>query len=75
MDQPPNPKPRSKRDDYIKYSGMATQMAFIIGLFVFAGVYLDDWLQSSPLFSLILSLSGVGIALYLFIKQAFNDQL
>lgn len=73
MNRPPNPKPRSKRDDYIKYSGMATQMAFIIGLFVFAGVKLDDWLESSPLFALILSLLGVGIALYVFIKQAYND--
>ena len=65
--------PRSKRDDYIKYSGMAAQMAFIIGLFVFLGVRLDDWLETSPLFSLILALSGVGIALYVFIKQAYQD--
>ncbi len=73
MDTPPNPEPRSKRKGYIKYAGMATQMMFIIGLFVFSGVQLDRQLASSPLFSLILSLSGVGAALYLFIKQALED--
>jgi F0F1-type ATP synthase assembly protein I len=64
-----------RRDDYIKYSGMATQMALIIGLFVFVGLCLDDWLQTKFVFVLLGSLTGVGLALYIFIRQAYaNDQ-
>lgn len=60
-------------NSYLKYSGMAMQMGLIIALFSFGGYYLDLQLKTTPIFILIGSLGGVGLALYLFIKQALND--
>jgi len=52
---------------------MATQMGLTIGLFIFVGLKLDAWLETKVLFVLIGSLSGVGLSLYYFIKQAISD--
>jgi hypothetical protein len=52
---------------------MATQMGVTIGLFIFVGLKLDAWLETKVLFVLIGSLSGVGLSLYHFIKQAISD--
>lgn len=54
---------------YLKYSGMGIQMGCIIAIFSYGGVKLDAYLNTDPLFTVILSLSGVFAALYLFIKQ------
>lgn len=66
-------KTSRRRDSYIKYSGMAMQMGFTIGFFVFIGLRLDDWLGTKFLFVLLTSLMGVGLALYSFIRQAYAD--
>lgn len=67
-------KKNSKRpDDYIKYSGMAMQMGFIIGLFVLVGLRLDKWMETRFIFVLLGALTGVGLALYTFIRQAYAD--
>ena len=58
---------------YLKYSGMAFQMGAIIALFSLGGYYLDQSLSTLPLFTLIGSLSSVALSLYLFIRQALND--
>ncbi|MGH1337703.1 MAG: AtpZ/AtpI family protein [Aureispira sp.] len=73
MSNDPSRKTSNRRDDYIKYSGMAMQMGFIIGLFVFAGLRLDDWMETRFIFVLLGSLTGVGLALYTFIRQAYAD--
>jgi hypothetical protein len=52
---------------------MAFQMGITIGLCAFLGLKLDEWLQTKVLFTLILSLSGVFMALYHFIKKAMSD--
>jgi hypothetical protein len=52
---------------------MATQMGVTIGLFIFIGLKLDAWLETKVLFVLIGSLSGVGLSLYHFIRQAISD--
>ncbi len=57
----------------IQYSGMAMQMGITIGLFVFLGLKLDSWLETKIVFTLILSLLGVGASLYYFIKKAISD--
>jgi ABC-type polysaccharide/polyol phosphate export permease len=45
-------------------------MIAIIGLFTFVGWKLDQWLDNNfPVFLLILSLSGVGIGIYVAIKN------
>lgn len=48
----------------MKYSGMAFQMIGIILAFVFAGVYLDRWLETGPIFTVVMSLLGVAGGLY-----------
>lgn len=73
MSKEPTNKTSSRRDDYIKYSGMAMQMGFIIGLFVFVGLRLDDWMETRFIFVLLGSLIGVGLALYTFIQKAYAD--
>jgi hypothetical protein len=66
--QDPRQKPQS--NNALKYSGMAFQMAVIISLGVFGGVKLDGYLNLNiPIFTLILSLLSVGVAIYLSIKD------
>lgn len=54
----------------LKYTGMAVQMAVTIMLGVFGGRKLDAYYEmETPIFTLILSVVGVGAALYLTIKD------
>lgn len=43
-------------------------MGVLIALGVFGGVKLDKWLDKSPLFTVLCSLAGVLISMYLMIK-------
>jgi len=57
-------------NNYAKYSGLAFQMIAIILLGVFGGIKLDDWLNLKfPVFTVILSLTGTGAAVYYGIKD------
>ena len=56
--------------DYAKYSGIAFQMAIIIGLTTWGGIKLDELAGfSNPVFTIILSLFGVFAAIYTAIKD------
>ena len=58
---------------FARYSSMGIQMAIIIGFSSWLGVYLDQ--QKNPpgtLYTVLLSLSGVAIALYLVIKEVIK---
>ncbi|MBO7490970.1 MAG: AtpZ/AtpI family protein [Bacteroidales bacterium] len=57
---------------YVYYSNMAIEMGVLIAAGVFGGVKLDKWLDKSPLFTLICSLLGVFIAMYLMIKDVIR---
>jgi F0F1-type ATP synthase assembly protein I len=57
---------------YVYYSNMAVEMGVLIAAGVFGGVKLDKWLDKSPLFTLICSLLGVFIAMYLMIKDVIR---
>lgn len=72
--QPPKPdtpqeKARKATKSWMKYSGMAFQMIGVILAFVFAGIYLDRWLDTDPLFLIVLSLLGVAGGLYAALKD------
>ncbi|MCD6178801.1 MAG: AtpZ/AtpI family protein [Bacteroidales bacterium] len=63
-------KPKKDLNAYVKYSGLALQMGVIIGVGMFGGVQLDkltSW--QFPLFTLILSLASVALAIYIAIKD------
>jgi F0F1-type ATP synthase assembly protein I len=56
--------------DYIRYSSAGIQMVMIIGLFVFAGTWLDrKFATEKPWFTLGLSLFGVIVALVFMVKS------
>jgi F0F1-type ATP synthase assembly protein I len=51
-------------NNYARYSSMAFQMLAIILLGVFGGFKVDKWLHTKPLFTLLLSLGSVILAIY-----------
>ncbi|MDP4188061.1 MAG: AtpZ/AtpI family protein [Bacteroidota bacterium] len=63
---------KNKLTDYGKYSSIAFQMLVIILLSVFGGFKLDHWLHTTPVFTVILSIVGVFLAVYFAIKDLIN---
>lgn len=62
------PKKKERPNEFLRYSGMATQMAVVI----LAGVWFGRWLDNGnefPLFTLIFALLAVAIAIYIVIKE------
>jgi len=60
----------SSLNTYAKYSSLAFQMMFIILAGVFGGMELDKWLGwKFPVFTLVLSVLGVILAIYYAIKD------
>ncbi|MEY4287076.1 MAG: hypothetical protein RL511_1162 [Bacteroidota bacterium] len=54
---------------YLKLSSAAFQMAAVIGGFTWLGTFLDKQFHTSTVFTIVLALLGVGIGLYLIIKE------
>lgn len=67
-------KKKQQLNAYARYSGMAIQMMVIITLGVFGGYKLDDWLETGPLFTIILSIGSVFAAIYLFTKDLIRKK-
>lgn len=51
------------------YSGIAIQMGAIIALGTFGGVKLDQWLELSPVFTIICALISIALAMYVMIHK------
>ncbi|MCX6258522.1 MAG: AtpZ/AtpI family protein [Bacteroidia bacterium] len=72
-EQETNPKlksPKNRLSNYAKYSSLALQMAVIILAGVFGGLKLDRWIGwKFPLFTLVLSLTSVSLAIYFAVKD------
>ena len=73
-----NNQPKSKPDEekrpplesYARYSSLAFQMFAIIGLGIFGGVKLDQWLKPGfPIFTVLLSILSVAASIYFAIKD------
>ncbi len=60
---------KKSNNTYLKLSSAAFQMAAVIGGFTWLGTWLDQKFQTSSLFTVVLALLGVGIGLYLIIKE------
>lgn len=68
-------KKKSNLNSYAKYSSIAMQMLVIILLGVFGGYKLDEWLSLSiPVFTVVLSLLSVVIAIYTVTKDLINKK-
>ena len=66
-------KPRGQLNSYARFSGIGFQMIVIIGLGVYSGIKLDEnYPNEYSLFTIILSLLSIGIALYSVIRQVTN---
>lgn len=61
-------------NNYAKYSSIAFQMLAIILLGVFGGYKLDRWLNTLPVFTVILSLLSVVIAIYSIVKDLLKNE-
>lgn len=59
---------------YMKYSGMGIQMALIIGAFAWLGLKADELLETDPVFTVILSLGGVSLSMFVFIKKVLSGE-
>lgn len=74
-----NPSPTRKKkkqlDNYLRFSGLGFQMLAIIGLCTWLGDYIDsNQTREFPLFTVILSLFGVGGSLYLVFKEVNKSE-
>ncbi|MEW6467792.1 MAG: AtpZ/AtpI family protein [Bacteroidota bacterium] len=76
MQQKPPDKKRPHYDDLARYGSMAFQMLAIMGLGVYGGMKLDEWLgfKKFPFFTLILSLLSAFGAMYLMIKDVLKKK-
>ena len=71
--------PRKQPNPFLRFSNIAIQMGAIIGLSTWGGVKLDAHFKTQrPYYTIVLSLLGIGIALYVVIKDVIdtskNDQ-
>ena len=69
--KPSNPKPKDSKplNNYLRYSGLAFQMATTIGVMAYIGWKLDQWLQLDfPAFFLVFVFISFGGSFYLLVK-------
>ncbi|MFO8128308.1 MAG: AtpZ/AtpI family protein [Bacteroidales bacterium] len=65
-----NEQRKNHLKNYGKYSSIALQMLVIILLGVFGGYKLDEWINTGfPVFTLLLSIISVALAIYVAIKD------
>lgn len=74
MRTPDSPKRKSPIHQYAVYSNLAFEMGAVIALGVFGGIQLDRLLQTSPAFTIVCSLAGIALSLYLIIRSSMKSQ-
>lgn len=68
--QDDTPKINSKKvNNTMRYAALGTELMVLIGLGVWGGLKLDQWLRTSPLFLLVLPVLGLIIAFYQLLKS------
>lgn len=74
-DENPVEETNSIARDYTKYAGMAIKMGVIIAVFVIGGQWLDKKFEfnDTPVMTVVLSLLGVGLALYTTLKDLIKS--
>jgi F0F1-type ATP synthase assembly protein I len=66
---------QNQPNPYLKYGNMAIQMAVIIGLAVWGGQKLDAHFgNTTPIYTIVLSLVGIFASLYLIIKDLIQPK-
>lgn len=73
--QDPPQEQRARSNAFLRFSGMAFQMAATIGLGVWGGIQLDKkFPNNAHAWTLSLSLISVGIAMYMVIKDLLKKK-
>lgn len=68
------PRKQSQINEYVKYSGLAFQMAALILLGYWLGSKIDKWLDLTiPVFTIILILAFLATSFYSLIKSLPKD--
>jgi len=65
---------KNQLNDAGKYTSIATQMIFIILAGTFGGKYLDKFLGTNFIFTVILSLLSVVVAIYFVVKDLIGKK-
>ena len=68
-------KKKNQRNTYIKYSSLASKMLVIILAGTFFGDYLDLKYNTTPIYTIVLSLFSIFFALYYVLKNITNDKV
>lgn len=75
MEQNQNRKPQKPLNAYARYSSLGLQMAVIIAGGTYGGHKLDEYYHNeTPVFTIVLSLLSIGIALYLILKDLIKPK-
>jgi F0F1-type ATP synthase assembly protein I len=61
--------PDSNKQFFLRYAGLGTQLLAAIGIAVFLGLKLDQWLRVSPLFACILPLVVLAGIFYKLVRE------
>lgn len=65
-----DPDPVKKNSNAaLKYTSIGFQMLAVIGLGVFGGIKLDEYLHTDPIFTIVLSLLSIAVGIYIAIKD------
>lgn len=66
--------PPKQPNTFLRFSNLSIQMGLIIGLSTYGGVKLDEYYKfKRPYCTIVASLLGIGIALYVVIKDVISQ--
>lgn len=74
MEQKNSPSSKLKNNSILKYAALGTEMLVSIGAGVFLGYKADQWLNTSPLFSVALPLLVLAGFFYKLIRETGNTK-
>jgi ATP synthase protein I len=70
-----NRSPRKQPNQFLRFSNLGIQMGVIIGLSTWGGMKLDEHFGTrKPYITIVLSLLGIGAALYVVIRDVTKQQ-
>lgn len=75
MEQNPNRKPQKPLNSYARFSSLGMQMALIIAGGSYGGHKLDEHYDNrTPVWTIVLSLVSIAIALYLVLREVIKPK-
>lgn len=63
------PPPNSNKAFFVKYASLGTQLLVAIGLSVYGGLKIDQWLHTLPLFAALLPLLVLTAIFYKLFRE------